>query len=68
MECSACDFWDIEKTPDHGKSPDYCLCLKAVPSWSGDDSPMLVEDGSMYMAELFTHKDHYCSSFKEKEK
>ncbi len=70
MKCSACSFWDSDEHPARfaGDSPEHSLCMKAIVSWSDDTSPMLVEDASMYEAELYTHKDHYCSSFEKKRK
>lgn len=68
--CDNCEFWDREKVPDgfRNKIEEYCMCMMAVMSWSDKKTPMLVEDASLYDATLFTHKDHGCNCFKEKEK
>lgn len=63
--CSKCKFWDMLKKPRNGTGEAHGLCGQAVEH--GDDKDaMIVQDGSMYLAELYTRGDHGCKEFKEK--
>lgn len=70
--CKNCKRWDREEgtsdteLPKSGKG----ICLWAVhsdPYSDETEDSMVVMDGSMYMAMLFTAPEHYCKEFLERE-
>ncbi len=62
--CSLCFFWDRDKKPEHAKKA-HGLCLCAV-EYGNDDDAMIVQDASMYLAQLYTAEDHGCKQFRKK--
>lgn len=66
-ECKTCKFWDITFEGDGPpeKDYDYGQCLKALmyEYQETHGSPMMVADGSQYMAILMTKPDHYCKEY-----
>lgn len=67
--CNTCGHWvspvDIQLLNRYSKIHGQCMkALMAEPAALLLDEPMIVMDGSYYMAVLFTLPDHSCKAWK----